>query len=426
MARLLPFLCLLLGLAFAKRSYAALDQVCHLDEVRGVDICLVLSCLADNASSSYHLAFSGKFDRNLGWAAFGRGHAMDAALMFLFYPNAELDGLTVGVRTTSGHYPPHLSSLQPQVSVIKTSVTDDGYYTAEVICYGCREDSVTQGNDMREAWIWSANTDQKMQTNDVEAVLQMHADYGEFYIIYSRDHTNNSKGRFDIRVQDDAVLQGLPLTAGENRTSNFGPESESTKSTSFWISVHGALMLCAFLIIYPLGIVAMALGYSNAFWTHVSAQTLGTTCVFIAAILKLMASAGFRKSRIHSYTSALGLAIVVGLVVQVILGVHHHRIFMKSREPTNYSKYHKLLGRVISGCGVLNGLLACYIFNDINFVFAVILFVILLFLVSWMVFWRYKTKTKTSDRHKVRYQHPHEQDEEMEEFLSEPSNRSDA
>ncbi|KAI1472541.1 CBD9-like protein [Daldinia caldariorum] len=333
----------------AQCCYASLGQVCHFDELRGIDICMRFSSTSHD-SSSYHLAFSGKFPRGLGWTAFGRGSAMDGALMFLFYPNDALDGLTVSVRSTTGHYPPALSDLHTRLSLLQTSLTSDGYYIAEIICQACRLDDEQQSAD--ENWIWSANTNQKMQTSDVQAELQLHTAYDFISAI----------------VQSDDVLHGAPLNVTSDRSSNIGQLAgkKGYHSTSTWVISHGALMIGSFLVLYPIGILAIAMGRKYSFLVHVSVQPFATACVLLGAILGLTQSGILRNT---PYTSLLahgiiGLVVSALLLLQIVLGLRHHQIFLKTRASTIFLRYHKRVGFVVVAGGVINVLLGLHISNS--------------------------------------------------------------
>ncbi|OTB15319.1 hypothetical protein K445DRAFT_22808 [Daldinia sp. EC12] len=328
--------------------YASLDQVCHFDELRGIDICMRFSS-ASHDTLSYHLAFSGKFSRGLGWTAFGRGHAMDGALMFLFYPNDALDGLTVSVRSTTGHYPPALSDFHSRLSLLQTSLTSDGYYVAEVICHACRLDDEQSAD---ESWIWSANTNQKMQTSDVHAELQLHTAYDFISVI----------------VQSDDVLNGASLNVTSDRSSSVKQTTGQNENPapSAWIISHAVLMMGSFLVLYPIGILAVALGKRCSFLVHVSVQPFATGCVLLGVTLGLTQS-GFLRHKGYASLLAhgtIGLVIFALLLLQIVLGLRHHQIFVKTHAPTVFLRYHKHIGFIVVAGGATNILLGLYISNS--------------------------------------------------------------
>lgn len=75
------------------------SRYCQRHEAFNVDMCMAFSRpLGDDRG--YRLRFSGHFPQGRGWGAFAYGSVMDGAVMFLFYPNQENDGLTVGLRST--------------------------------------------------------------------------------------------------------------------------------------------------------------------------------------------------------------------------------------------------------------------------------------------------------------------------------------
>ncbi|KAK6956213.1 hypothetical protein Daesc_001486 [Daldinia eschscholtzii] len=180
-------------------------------------------------------------------------------------------GLTVSVRSTTGHYPPALSDFHSRLSLLQTSLTSDGYYVAEVICHACRLDDEQSAN---ESWIWSANTNQKMQTSDVHAKLQLHTAY----------------------VQSDDVLNGAPLNVTSDRSSSVKQTTGKNENPapSAWIISHAVLMMGSFLVLYPIGILAVAMGKRYSFLVHVSVQPFATGCVLLGVILGLTQS-GFLR-----------------------------------------------------------------------------------------------------------------------------------
>ncbi|KAI1501135.1 CBD9-like protein [Biscogniauxia marginata] len=350
MAPRLVFFAFLLSL-ITRHCYALLGQVCQFDDVRDIDICIVFSSLSLDASS-YHLAFSGKFSRGLGWAAFGRGVAMDGALMFLFYPNNALDGLTVSVRSTTGHYPPALFGSHAQLSLLHTSVTSEGYYTAEIICHACR---LGDEHLADESWIWSVNTNQRLQTDDVQAELQMHIAYDYF----------------STMVQSDDVLHGDLLSVSGNRSSTIKQIAgdRGKHATGALVTSHGVIMLCSFLILYPVGILAMARGSKHSFPVHAGIQLFATVCVLLGIILGLSKSRFFKDTVYMAVLShgIVGLAVFTLLVLQITLGLRHHSIFMKTRAPTIFSNYHKRIGFMVTAGGFLNTIFGLYISNNRDF-----------------------------------------------------------
>lgn len=71
--------------------------------------------------------------------------------------------------------------MHSRLEVLQTAVTSEGFYTAELVCHSCRDLGLESGNDKakEDTWIYSANPDQKMQTDSVHKVILMHRAYGK-------------------------------------------------------------------------------------------------------------------------------------------------------------------------------------------------------------------------------------------------------
>lgn len=75
------------------------SRYCQRHEIFNIDMCIAFLQPLGN-TGGYRLRFSGHFPQGRGWGAFAYGSVMDGAVMFLFYPNRNNIGLTVGLRST--------------------------------------------------------------------------------------------------------------------------------------------------------------------------------------------------------------------------------------------------------------------------------------------------------------------------------------
>ncbi|KKY14819.1 putative integral membrane protein [Diplodia seriata] len=190
------------------------------------------------------------------------------------------------------------------LSVLQTSVDGEGYYNAEVKCKSCRA-SGNEKNDGYEHWLWSANDYQTLRTDEVDAPLQMHTLYGRFETIVEQSPSGH-------------------LTRAGDRTS-MGIKGPPASSKDL-IRAHGALMLLAFLAIYPAGVLGILYGGKRAFWMHAGAQATATACVLVAGTFAIFAPP------VHSRTGPLllwhrvfGSAVLIVVVAQGGIGYMHHR-----------------------------------------------------------------------------------------------------
>ncbi|KAL1614913.1 hypothetical protein SLS54_009362 [Diplodia seriata] len=264
--------------------------------------------------------------------------------MFVFYPDEQHNGLTVSVRSTSGHYPPQLSSPHSNLSVLQTSVDGEGYYNAEVKCKSCRASS--NEKDGYEHWLWSANDYQTLRTAEVDAPLQMHT-------LYVPPFAEVASGRFETIVEQSP--SGNLTRAGDRTSMGIKGPPASSKDL---IRAHGALMLLAFLAIYPAGVLGILHGGKRAFWMHAGAQATATACALVAGTFAIFAPP------VHSRTGPLllshrvfGSAVLIVVVAQGGIGYMHHRTFVLTRERSHWSRWHRPLGYVVLLFGFANAAL---------------------------------------------------------------------
>ena len=139
------------------------------------------------------------------------------------------------------------------------------------------------------------------------------------------------------------------------------PTTEPDKSTnpiytavpltlrSFLWHIHGALMILSFLFLYPLGTYFLRSGRPTAFNYHWTLQSLGSASVLISAIVGYINSHSI--SIVHQY---MGLAIVLALVIQTVLGWRHHVFFVQTKRKNWLSPAHIWLGRLVFPIGFAN------------------------------------------------------------------------
>ena len=130
------------------------------------------------------------------------------------------------------------------------------------------------------------------------------------------------------------------------------PEPEVSEWTfrRAMFTLHGALLLMAFLLLYPAGVIAIKSGTSKSFkyhWTiQLAASLLGTAGIITGLVL----SPDIRTAR-HKQLGVL-LGLLLGF--QLFSGWRHHIIFTKIHRRTWISRVHIWVGRFIIGLGWCN------------------------------------------------------------------------
>ncbi|KIM94027.1 hypothetical protein OIDMADRAFT_60867 [Oidiodendron maius Zn] len=115
-------------------------------------------------------------------------------------------------------------------------------------------------------------------------------------------------------------------------------------------TLHGALLIMAFILLYPAGIIAIQSGMSKSFkyhWTiQLAASLLGTAGIITGLVL----SPDIRTAR-HKQLGVL-LGLLLGF--QLFSDWRHHIIFTKIHRRTWISRVHIWVGRFIISLGWCN------------------------------------------------------------------------
>lgn len=117
---------------------------------------------------------------------------------------------------------------------------------------------------------------------------------------------------------------------------------------------HGVLASLAFVILFPMGSIAIRLAsFPGIIWIHAAFQIFAYIIyiagfglgVYLAKDLKLM-------SQSHPI---IGIVVLLVLFVQPILGWMHHAMFKKHKRRTLWSQAHIWVGRIAITVGIING-----------------------------------------------------------------------
>ncbi|KAF2771174.1 hypothetical protein EJ03DRAFT_36269 [Teratosphaeria nubilosa] len=314
-----------------------------------LDLCLAIP---DGSASEgdVQLAFSGLFEQQRGWAAVGPGTSMNDGLMFVFYPSGSSQNLTIGVRSTTGHYPPELDErLTSRLEVSYNSFdASNGLYEAGLICRGCAQHLRSRhAQAISEAWIWSFNYLQETQTDDADIGLGLHSHYDTFsFDVLSSDKQHNGP-------VDDQLRQ---LRISSDRSSRLVVSSHDRSHSRFGVPslglIHGALMALAFLVAFPSGAIVMRYRAAMSFPLHIALQ-LGGVLLCLGGLLAIVLHIGLSQWTWHTHT-VLGLLLVISVVAQVITGYLHHVRFAQTHARSNFTHVHMFAGRTSIILGFAN------------------------------------------------------------------------
>lgn len=185
--------------------------------------------------------------------------------------------------------------------------------------------------------------------------------YGQAAIARLTGSTSSDHPALEPEHKDPppASVEGPPTNepAGSGSgTLNPNPEIEQpvhsprqwTIRSLMW-HLHGVLMVFAFLVMYPLGIYLLRSGRPTAFNFHWTVQALGSVAVAIGGVIGY-----FNSHAISIPHQFLGIAILLLLATQILLGWRHHVFFITTKHKNWLSPAHVWLGRVLLPAGFVN------------------------------------------------------------------------
>ncbi|KAK3180941.1 hypothetical protein K4F52_007755 [Lecanicillium sp. MT-2017a] len=361
-------------------------QFCRDGYTKGeADFCMATFLYHNHTSSSHDLyvtmetrrSRTGKSTASDGWTAIGTGPTMSGALMFIMYGDPEStdrDGPTLSVRTVEqGHEPPQVfddnqdSQGGVQVRVLNSSwIPSDDYYTgqATLVCYSCGdwEGNAVATKATSQPWIYAFNQNQDLAPYGDDERLNAHtADgWGSFYVDMASATTHH--GDVLPAVDRSIMQQGASDKPIEQHQPGLG-EKIAARPIAY---LHGLFMCLAFLILFPVGVVAIRSGLSKAFRFHWAIQGAAIGCALCGAGMGLAMSEGNIFGPTHQ---KIGIAVSSLLVLQVVSGWWHHIKFVQIRRRTWVSYAHMSVGWAVLLGGWVNALIGLTLFGLGNFGF---------------------------------------------------------
>ncbi|KAK3688248.1 hypothetical protein B0T22DRAFT_459034 [Podospora appendiculata] len=130
-------------------------------------------------------------------------------------------------------------------------------------------------------------------------------------------------------------------------------------------TVHGILAGLSLVLLFPIGAILMRILPGRlALWTHALFQLLALAVFIAAAGLGIYLTQAVHlpfnggsllTNSATSYHPIIGLVTLVALLVQPVLGLVHHRVFVRVRQRQVWSYFHIFNGRVAVTLGIVNG-----------------------------------------------------------------------
>ncbi|KAI0378055.1 iron reductase domain protein [Hypomontagnella monticulosa] len=323
-----------------------------------IDFCMGMLMHHNDSTSSHDLYLTMSVTRpdstSHGWTAIGLGEIMEGALMFIVYGDPlSSEQPIVSIRKSIGHKQPTLVTREDMngadLRVMRAdwhpSPSSPGSTVAMVslVCYSCHLWPGTEisAESTSQPWMWAWNSKQKFSVFTYDAHLKMHAHHagkggwGNFYVDMSRSVNNwhNPPSFPPIRPG----VHALGVSESPGLSAAYGMEWLKHNPV---LHLHGLLMGVAFLVLFPLGVLAIRSGRTGAFKYHWVLQLAASGLTATGFVLGLMLG-----NKIDTFHQVLGISLTACLGIQSILGWRHHMVFLRLRHRTWLSHSHIWLGR---------------------------------------------------------------------------------
>ncbi|KAK2772830.1 hypothetical protein FQN53_004435 [Emmonsiellopsis sp. PD_33] len=334
-----------------------------------IDFCMGVTMHYNSSSHSHDMYLTMNVPRisSLGWTAIGLGPSMTGSLMFIIYgdPHSH-EGPIVSIRTVDGHHQPKLLS-QSQMRGADLRVLQASWMSGAedilsvgkiaIVCYSCEKwpGTPVSASATSQPWIWAWNDNQDIPVYSYDAHLDMHkhhagnGGWGNFYVDMAR---SISTAKYPPSLP--------PLRVGVARLGT----SDSPQSASGVLNliksnpipaIHGFLMVVAFYILFPFGVIAMRSGSPKSYKYHWIIQLIASLFTLCGLILGLVMN--HRISTVHQW---IGISLGTYLFIQALLGWQHHRVFVRIRRRHWASYLHIWLGRltlILGWTNIITGML---------------------------------------------------------------------
>ncbi|OAP56499.1 hypothetical protein AYL99_09678 [Fonsecaea erecta] len=288
-----------------------------------------------------------------GWAAVGTGNHMHDSLMFIIYPSGQGDGVTLSVRTTSGHDTPE--SVSGVNATVLSSEVANGKMTATIQWHqsSSHKFNTVDVTDTKQPWIWAVGPSKQIRSNSIDADIDQHSHYGVFFV--------------DMTATQNAVAT-VPSISG---MSSISAEGQPGYYHSL-VYTHAILLGVAFVIVFPVGVLGLRWKWLIAFKVHWMLQLFATVGAYLGlAVAIFLSITGVEYTAFNETHQILGISVVAALSFQVVMGYVHHVNYKKVGRRTVPSYFHIWLGRVLIYAGMVNAILGALLSDDTGIAVAV-------------------------------------------------------
>ncbi|KAJ4297264.1 hypothetical protein N0V88_004182 [Collariella sp. IMI 366227] len=322
-------------------------------------ICFSIAVPSSSAQAgSGNIYFQIRAPTSMQWVALGTGSSMTGSNIFVMYQDGH-GNLTLSPRLGMGYIMPSLdtSSSAARLNLLAGSgISSDGKtMTANVACPNCQ--SWATGGSMSLSgtstpWIAAWKQGSSLATTSQGASIAQHDEHMQFNVDLTKASIKSDANPFNVAV-DSSSGDGSsfgpgfdPGSGGIDGISGGGPVRGAV------LVGHGVLMALVFCILYPLGSWLMPV--FKIWWLHAVWQTIAFALMWAGFGMGL--AIGQERNMLFNNThTTFGVVIVAFMGIQPVLGLLHHRYFVKHQKRGVISYGHIWWGRIMILLGVVNG-----------------------------------------------------------------------
>lgn len=304
----------------------------------------------DNGDLYFH--FSGPSGNS--WMAVGIGNEMQDSLMFVAYASSNGTGMTLSPRIADGHSEPSYTTSKTvelisggEYPAANTYNTNTTLMTVDAVCRNCSTWNNGQGTldltSTQAPFIFAVGPGTKLQSDSMTAGIKRHDFYGRFTM--------------DMTQATSSASGAVPVPNSANGSyvlSGSSAATDTQQDNDYALIAHAVVMCLAFVIVFPLG--ALLLRVLESVRLHAIVQIIALVLVVVGFAAAIYVSGEYNKSKFYnSAHQIIGLLVLFAVLLQLTLGILHHRMWKRERRPTWLGKIHLYLGPAAILTGIING-----------------------------------------------------------------------
>ncbi|KAM0287204.1 hypothetical protein ACHAQH_000518 [Verticillium albo-atrum] len=286
--------------------------------------------------------FSLRVHQSLTWGAVGLGSDdMPNSLILMLYRNEAGTSVTLSPRVAFGNYEPEFYS-HVRWDVLAGTGLSDGYMVYNARCTDhCR--TWLHGSldvfDHDQKAIWAVGPDGSLRSDEQDAPLPMHRQYGGFEIDMGRTNKVNATS-----------------LGADSKSVGTEPRFHRKSSRDLKSRFHAVFMILSVCVLLPAGVLCLRLGQMVR-W-HGIVQGIALIFAIVGVGLGIVTSFLYQRSRgFTDKHQIIGLVVFALFFGQFALGILHHLQFKRTNKPTKLQRPHRWTGRIILFFGTFNAFL---------------------------------------------------------------------